>query len=169
MNYCKIKKYDIANGPGIRLSLFVAGCPYHCEGCFNQTTWDYNSGELFDDTVIKTILKEIELPCYKGFSLLGGEPFQQTIVGTQQLISLCQAVKGKRPDFSIWAWTGGTFDDILANKQKRELLEQIDVLIDGPFMINKKDLRLQYCGSTNQRVIDVKKSLNNDTVILWGA
>lgn len=158
MNYCNIKRFDIANGPGIRLSLFVSGCPYHCPGCFNQSTWDYNSGQSFTEDTFDFILEEIKKPFYKGFSILGGEPFEQSTQDTLLLIKLCREIKKVRPDISIWAWTGGDYNIIKQDPIKKMLLQELEVLVDGRFIESKKDLRLKYCGSTNQRVIDVQET-----------
>lgn len=160
MYYSKIKRFDIANGPKIRLSLFVSGCPFHCHGCFNSETWNYQNGELFSEETIDEIVEFYKNnPQVSGFSLLGGEPFAQGD-GMLLLSKLVRRLKEETNCASFWVWSGYTFDELVASRERRKLLLQFDVLIDGPFILEKKDLRLKYCGSSNQRVIDIQKSLN---------
>lgn len=167
MNFAKIKRFDIANGPGIRLSLFVSGCPFHCEGCFNSDTWDYNYGDKYTPSIREKIYEEYKNPRYTGFSLLGGEPIegraQEDLI---ELIVLLFRLKTLRPENPIWIWTGGRYETITNDPIKSQLLSFADVLVDGPFEQEKKDFTLAYCGSSNQRVIDLKKTKEKGEVVL---
>lgn len=171
MNYADIKKIDVANGPGIRVSLFVSGCSHHCDGCFNKETWDFQFGSLFGEKEIDTIIEYMAPSHIKGFSLLGGEPFEFT--NQQGILPLLRRIKEAYPEKDIWCWSGYSFDrDILGSMvvkwpETRELLDYIDILVDGEFEIDKKDLTLRFRGSSNQRIIDVKKSLESNEVVLW--
>ena len=171
MNYAEIKPVDIANGPGVRVSLFVSGCTHHCKGCFNEVTWDFNYGNPFTQETIGHILDLLKPDFIKGITILGGEPFEPQ--NQSSVLELLKQVKEKYPDKSIWCFTGYLFDkDILSyrigNKDTLiELLKYIDVLVDGPFIESKKNLSLRFRGSENQRIIDVKRSLYYDKIILW--
>lgn len=171
MNYADIKQYDIANGPGVRISLFVSGCTHHCKGCFNQETWDFNYGTLFSSGTIKTILEYMKPDYIRGLTLLGGEPFEHT--NQFGLLPLVRAVKERYPDKSIWCYTGYLFDEaILKNMvpiwpETTELLSYIDVLVDGPFIEEKHEVGLRFRGSSNQRIIRVKDSLKSGKIVLW--
>lgn len=171
MNYAAIKKYDVANGPGVRVSLFVSGCTHHCPGCFNPETWDFNYGKPFDSDVINDILQAMEPSYIHGFTLLGGEPFEYK--NQQGLLPLLKEMKARFPHKDIWCFSGYTFDeDILGdmvNKwpETKEMLSYIDVLVDGEFVMDKKDLTLRFRGSSNQRIIKVQESLKENTIILW--
>ncbi len=234
MNYMKIKKRDISNGPGVRVSLYVSGCRHHCKNCFNPETWPFEAGEVYDDSVTEQIIEELRLPFVKGLSLLGGDPFEP---GNQaQLVKLLRRVRSEFPDKTVWCYTGYDYEkDILTGKlstgrkspksmstermtvgrqstesipaesvaaksisegqcsdgfadpegcagEKRfadagdstdaedsamELLSMIDVLVDGEFVEELKVIDLRFRGSTNQRIIDVKKSLESDEVVIW--
>ena len=157
----KIRKMDISNGPGVRVSIFFQGCPFHCKGCFNSETWDFALGSEFDEETISKVL-EVASPDYiKGLSILGGEPlYKKTVDAT---IKLCQAFKEKYPNKTIWLWTGFTWETI----ENKEVLKYLDVLVDGQFKEELHDPRLRWCGSSNQRVIDVQKSLKEDKIILY--
>lgn len=150
MNYIGLSKYDTANGPGVRVSLFVSGCTVHCKGCFNQESWDFAAGKTFTDETTTAILKALDNPYVAGFSLLGGDPFEPEHEAT--LVKLLAAVKTRFPEKTIWAWTGRVFDKVKASP----LLGYIDVLVDGPFVEKKKvtEQGLWY-GSTNQRVLKI--------------
>lgn len=150
MNYIGFSKYDTANGPGVRVSLFVSGCTVHCKGCFNQESWDFAAGKPFTDETTAAILKALDNPYVAGFSLLGGDPFEPEHEAT--LVKLLAAVKTRFPEKTIWAWTGRVFDRVKASP----LLGYIDVLVDGPFVEKKKvtEQGLWY-GSTNQRVLKI--------------
>lgn len=171
MNYATIKNCDIANGPGVRVSLFVSGCTHRCKGCFNEVAWDFNYGQPFTQETVNLILEMLRPDYIKGLTLLGGEPFEPQNQGA--IVGLLRQVKGKYPDKSIWAFSGYLFDrDILPGKLgdpeiTREFLSYLDVLVDGPFIESKKNLSLRFRGSENQRLIDVQRSINEGSVISW--
>ena len=171
MNYATIKNCDIANGPGVRVSLFVSGCTHRCPGCFNEVAWDFNYGAPFTQQTIDTILNMLAPAHIKGLTLLGGEPFEPQNQGP--IVELLRQVKAKYPEKSVWAFSGYLFDkDILSGRLgdwevTREYLSYLDVLVDGPFVLAKKNLNLRFRGSENQRLIDVPASLAAGEVILW--
>ncbi len=171
MNYADIKTIDVANGPGVRVSLFVSGCSHHCEDCFNKETWDFHFGQLFGEKEIDTIIEYMSQDHIKGFSLLGGEPFEFT--NQQGILPLLRRIKEVYPDKDIWCWTGYLFDTEIRDNmmakwpETKEILSYIDVLVDGRFEKDKKNLSLRFRGSSNQRIIDVKKSLDSGDVVLW--
>ncbi len=171
MNYAAIKTHDIANGPGVRVSLFVSGCTHHCKGCFNPETWNFNYGEPYTPEVEGRILEALTPWYIRGLSLLGGEPFEAQ--NQPALLGLVKQVKARYPDKTIWCYTGYDYErDILAGRLgdwavTGALLQYLDVLVDGEFVEAKKDLTLRFRGSSNQRVIDVQKSLEADQVIWW--
>ena len=171
MNYATIKSRDIANGPGVRVSLFVSGCTHRCPGCFNQEAWDFGYGQPFDQSVIDRILSDLAPGYITGLTLLGGEPFEPQNQGP--ILELLRQVKAKYPEKSIWAFSGYLFDrDILSGRLgdlsiTREYLSHLDVLVDGPFIEAQKNLTLRFRGSANQRLIDVPASLKSGTVVLW--
>ena len=171
MNYATIKNCDIANGPGVRVSLFVSGCTHRCPGCFNEVAWDFNYGEPFTQETIDSIL-EMPKPAYvRGLTLLGGEPFEPQ--NQPALLDLLRQIKDKMPQKSIWAFSGYLFDrDILSwqlgpREITEEILSYLDVLVDGPFVEAKKNLSLRFRGSENQRLIDVPASLAAGEIVLW--
>lgn len=168
MNYASIKNCDIANGPGVRVSLFVSGCTHRCPGCFNEVAWDFQYGEPFTQQTIKTILDMLRPAYIRGLTLLGGEPFEPENQGA--VVELLRQVKKELPEKSIWAFSGYLFDkDILSGRlgDTREYLSYLDVLVDGPFVEEKKNLSLRFRGSENQRLIDVPASLAAGEVVLW--
>ena len=171
MNYASIKNCDIANGPGVRVSLFVSGCTHRCPGCFNEIAWDFNYGEPFTQKTIDDILKMLEPAHIKGLTLLGGEPFEPE--NQPAILELLRQMKKKYPDKSVWAFSGYLFDkDILAGRLgpreiTSEYLRYLDVLVDGPFVQAKKDLSLRFRGSSNQRLINVPESLKTGQIVLW--
>ena len=171
MNYATIKNCDIANGPGVRVSLFVSGCTHRCPGCFNEVAWDFEYGEPFTEETIDMIIRMMEPAHIKGLTLLGGEPFEPQ--NQPNLVKLLRRVKEVYPEKSIWAFSGYLFDkDILAWRLgPREITEEylgyLDVLVDGPFILAKKNLSLRFRGSENQRLIDVPESLRRGEVVLW--
>jgi anaerobic ribonucleoside-triphosphate reductase activating protein len=171
MHYATIKNCDIANGPGVRISLFVSGCTHRCKGCFNEVAWDFEYGEPFTQETVDYILKLLAPGYVKGLTLLGGEPFEPQ--NQPALVDLLRQVKAKYPEKSIWAFSGYLFDrDMLSGKLGdpavlNEFLSYLDVLVDGPFVESKKDLTLRFRGSSNQRLIDVPASLASGTVVLW--
>ena len=169
MNYADIKIADVANGQGVRVSLFVSGCNHHCKGCFNAQAWDFNYGKQFTEEDIDKIITELDHPYVAGLSILGGEPLEYQ--NQKGLLPLLKRVEEKFPNKNIWCYTGYTFDkDIVGNmfsnwNETKELMSYIDVLVDGKFDENKKDLNLKFRGSSNQRIIDVPKSLKVHKVI----
>lgn len=170
MNYMEIKKYDIANGPGVRVSLFVSGCTHHCKGCFNSEAWDFNAGKPFTNDTIEEIVEAIKPDYIKGFTLLGGEPFEPA--NQKALIPLLKRLREEKPSLSIWAFSGYLFDkqimEIMAKKYEwtTEFVNYLDVIVDGKFQEEEKDLSIIFRGSRNQRIIDVKKSLAENAVVL---
>lgn len=171
MNYADIKQYDVANGPGIRISLFVSGCNHHCKGCFNKVAWDFNYGTPFTDKTIDTIIEYLNKPYIAGLTLLGGEPIEP--INQKALLPLIKRVKQIYPDKNIWCFTGFLFDkDILGNMyetipETKELLSYIDVIVDGKFVEELKNVNLKFKGSSNQRTIMVKESLETGEIVLW--
>ena len=171
MNYAEIKNCDIANGPGVRVSLFVSGCTHHCPGCFNQMAWDFGYGQPFTQQTIDEILELIKPSYIRGLTLLGGEPFEPE--NQPDVVKLLRQLKEKYPQKSIWAFSGYLFDqDILSGhlgdwEITKEYLSYLDVLVDGPFVEAKKNLSLRFRGSENQRIIDVPASLARNEIVLW--
>lgn len=168
MNYATIKNCDIANGPGVRVSLFVSGCTHRCKGCFNEEAWDFGYGQPFTEDTIQEILDMLRPSYIRGLTLLGGEPFEPE--NQAGIVALLRKIKAELPEKSIWAFSGYLFDrDILSGRlgDTREYLSYLDVLVDGPFVESKKNLSLRFRGSENQRIIDVPASLKAGTVVLW--
>ena len=171
MNYAEIKNCDIANGPGVRISLFVSGCTHHCPGCFNQVAWDFDYGQPFTQQTIDQILEMLKPGYIKGLTLLGGEPFEPENQGA--IVDLLRQIKEKYPEKSIGAFSGFLFvRDILSGRLgnwdiTKEYLSYLDVLVDGPFVEAKKNLSLRFRGSENQRIIDVPASLAANRIVLW--
>ncbi|MDD6679236.1 MAG: anaerobic ribonucleoside-triphosphate reductase activating protein [Firmicutes bacterium] len=171
MNYAEIKNCDIANGPGVRVSLFVSGCTHHCKGCFNEVAWDFAYGQPFTGETISKILDMLRPDYIRGLTLLGGEPFEPQ--NQAPIVELLRRIKAEMPEKSILAFSGYLFDrDILSGKlgdweTTREYLSYLDVLVDGPFVEEKKNISLRFRGSENQRLIDVPSSLASGTVVLW--
>lgn len=161
MRYAQIRKYDVANGPGIRTSLFVTGCTHRCPYCFNAEYQDFNFGELWTEKQTEEIIEYLNDDVVTGLTLLGGEPFQNS----SELTNMLKEVK-KHVDKSIWAYSGYTFEQIMSDDEKKELLILCDVLVDGLYIEKLKDLRLKFRGSSNQRIIDVKKSMDEGKIIL---
>jgi anaerobic ribonucleoside-triphosphate reductase activating protein len=171
MNYAAIKNCDIANGPGVRVSLFASGCTHRCPDCFNQEAWDFNYGKLFTEETEAELLRMLEPDYVKGLTLLGGEPFDPR--NQAAVVSFLRKVKEKLPHKSIWAFTGyvlekdllsGRIGDILLVK---EYLGYLDVLVDGPYMKDRKNLMLRFRGSDNQRLIDIPATLKTGKTVLW--
>ena len=161
MKYNKIRKMDISNGPGVRVSIFMQGCAFHCENCFNKETWDFNGGTDFTEETIKKVLDLCDKDYIVGLSILGGEPMHpNNIDGTT---TLAKAFKEKFPNKNLWVWSGYLFDKDLKDK---EVLKYIDVLVDGQFINNLHNPTLKWKGSSNQRVIDVQKSLKNNEICI---
>lgn len=170
MNYGEIKNCDIANGIGVRVTLFVSGCTHHCKGCFNAQTWDFAYGKPYTKETGDDIISLLSKDFIAGLTLLGGEPFEPE--NQAALVPLLKRVRAELPQKNIWAYSGYTFDtDMLNGKLSefattREMLENIDVLVDGEFIEEKKNIRLKFRGSENQRIIDVPASLKTGGVVL---
>ncbi len=160
MRYNKIRKMDISNGPGIRVSIFMQGCSFHCKDCFNSETWDFKAGKEFNDEIINKVLDLASLPHIVGLSILGGEPMHPN--NREGTIKLAKAFKKRYPNKDIWVWSGYLFDEL----KDIEGLSYIDTLVDGRFVLEKANPTLKFRGSSNQRVIDVKKSLKAGNVVL---
>ena len=172
MNYCNIKYFDIANGTGVRTVLFVSGCTHHCRGCFQPDTWDFSYGSPFTDEVAKEIVDSLDPDYVEGLTLLGGEPMEQ--VNQAGLLPLLRRVRSRYGNKkNIWCYTGYTFETDLMDKEgpahfdtTDEMLSLIDILVDGEFHLEEKDITLRFRGSKNQRIIDVKKSLEEGTAVI---
>lgn len=170
MNYASIKPVDVANGTGVRVSLFVSGCTHRCKGCFNSEAWDFEYGDLYTEETQKYILSCLDKTYIRGLSLLGGEPFDPHNQDT--LIKLLKEIKEKFPQKDIWCYTGYDFDKDLngefaeQNKSTSELLSMIDILVDGEFVLALKNPSLKFRGSSNQRIIDVQASLKSGETVL---
>ena len=170
MYYASIKNCDIANGPGVRVSLFVSGCTHHCPGCFNEVAWDFHYGEPFTQQTIDTILTMLAPAYIRGLTLLGGEPFEPE--NQEPVVELLRQMKAKYPEKTIWAFSGYTYEQITSGKLgdwavTKEYLSYLDVLVDGPFVESRKNLSLRFRGSENQRIIDVPASLAENQIVLW--
>lgn len=173
MNYATIKSYDVANGPGVRVSLFVSGCTHRCKGCFNSEIWSFDAGQPFTAETEDQIIEYLKPWYIRGFSLLGGEPFEPQ--NQEALVPLLKRIRETYPEKTIWCYSGYDFEkDILAGQLgpweiTEQLLSCIDILVDGEFHQEEKDLTLRFKGSRNQRIIDVKASAAADAVVLWDA
>ena len=167
MNYAAIKTCDIANGPGVRVSLFVSGCRHHCKDCFNPETWDFSYGEPFDEAVMDKILAMLAPAYIRGITYLGGEPFEPE--NQPGLLALSRRIKAAYPEKSIWSFTGYVYGQNLPQLPgvTDALLAGLDVLVDGPFIAARKNLSLRFRGSDNQRLIDLPKTLKTGAVVLW--
>lgn len=171
MNYAAIKNCDIANGPGVRISLFVSGCTHHCKGCFNSEAWDFEYGQPFTQQTIDELLEMLKPDYVKGLTILGGEPFEPE--NQPAVLELLRQMKARFPEKTVWAFTGYLLDrDILSGRLgpqeiTMEYLSYVDVLVDGPFVLEKKDLMLRFRGSSNQRIIDVPATLSKRQIVLW--
>ena len=173
MNYAEIKPVDIANGPGVRVSLFVSGCTHHCKGCFNEVTWDFNYGKPFTEETIKEIMDLMRPSYIKGITILGGEPFEKE--NQRSVLSLLAHIRTDEElcNKSIWIFSGYTIEQLDQNKpcgdieDIKSILSYVDVLVDGPFIESKKNLSLRFRGSENQRIIDMKRSIYYMKTILW--
>ena len=171
MNFATIKPSDIANGPGVRVSLFVSGCTNHCENCFQPETWDFDYGEPFDEKTADEILSLLGRPYIKGLTVLGGEPFEPS--NQRALLPFLSMVRERYPDKSIWIYSGFTFEELMRDgshphcAETLPLLRLVDVLVDGRFVEKLKNLSLRFRGSSNQRLIDMKKTLRDGKVVLW--
>lgn len=162
MNYAQIRKLDVTNGPNIRTTLFVSGCTHNCNGCFNKDQQNFNYGTPFTKETEDEFIKLTMNPMVKGVNILGGEPMQQ--IKDDTLLNLLRRIK-KETKKPIWMWSGYTFEQIIDNPKRLELLKEVDVLIDGKFEIKNRNISLKYRGSSNQRVIDVKETLKEKEII----
>ena len=172
MNYGTIKKRDIANGPGVRVSLFVSGCTHHCPGCFNADTWDFDYGTPFTSETEAELVALMAPDYICGLSLLGGEPMEPQ--NQAVLLPLLQRLKALYPQKTVWCYSGYTYEELIGQKESRcrcphtdEMLALIDVLVDGRFVLAKKDIRLRFRGSSNQRLIDLNKTRRAGEIILF--
>ncbi len=171
MNYAEIKQCDIANGTGVRTTLFVSGCRHGCPGCFNAEAWDFAAGRPFTREVEDQIIESLKTPYVNGLSILGGEPLEPE--NQEALAPFLERVRKEEPDASIWLWSGFTWEQLMNEscrahtKWLMPILQSIDVLVDGPFVQTQKELGLRFRGSANQRIIDVGSSLNANSIVLW--
>lgn len=158
------KAFNFVDGEGVRNSLYVSGCPFHCKGCYNQATWNFRNGQPYTKELEEQIMEDLAQPYVQGLTLLGGEPFLNTGI----VLPLVKRIRRELPDKDIWSWTGYTWEELmLETDDKLELLHLVDILVDGRFDITKKNLMLQFRGSSNQRIIDVKKSFAEGKVHIW--
>lgn len=155
MNYAQLRHYDVANGPGVRASIFVSGCRFNCKGCFNKEAQDFNYGNIYTKEVEDKFMEYIKDDNVKGVSILGGEPLMQTM--DDSLLNLLKRIK-KESNKEIWMWTGFVYETAILDEKRKEILNYIDVLVDGQFDESKKVLNLKFRGSTNQRIIDLNKT-----------
>lgn len=162
MKYAEIKKYDIANGPGISATIFFSGCRHKCKGCFNEVAQDFNYGNEFNEAVQNEFVEYCKDPNVTTICILGGEPLQQDLSVLLDLIVEIKEVTDK----PIWMWTGYTWEEIITTSDMFLVVKQVDVLVDGKFILEKRDLKLQYKGSSNQRVINIKETLKNNKNIV---
>ena len=165
MRYNKIRKMDISNGEGVRVSLFVQGCEFHCKNCFNAETWNFQGGKDFTTDTLSTLLNLCDKEYIKGLSILGGEPMHPT--NREMVVDIMRAFKFRFPNKDIWMWTGYALENLLQQKDEniKSMLIYLDYLIDGQFEEDKKDITLKWRGSSNQRVIDIQKSLKENKII----
>ena len=158
------KAFNFVDGEGVRNSLYVSGCMFHCKGCYNAATWSFKAGIPYTKELEEQIMRDLAQPYVQGLTLLGGEPFLNTGI----LIPLVKRIRKELPEKDIWSWTGYTWEELmLETPDKLKLLHLVDILVDGRFDITKKNLILQFRGSSNQRIIDVKKSLDQGAVVIW--
>lgn len=172
MNYAELKKYDIANGPGVRVSLFVSGCLHHCEDCFNEIAWDFSYGKEFTSEVQEDILSYVAFPRVRGLTLLGGEPFE--VKNQRGLLPFMRKFRERFPNKDVWCYSGFTYEELTGKVESRafcdateELLSYIDVLVDGRFEKEKRNIMLRFRGSENQRLIDLNATRASGSIVLW--
>lgn len=171
MNYAEIKTFDVANGPGIRVSLFVSGCNHHCPGCFNEEAWDFSYGQPFTADTIDSIIDTLSFGAYAGVTFLGGEPLE--LVNQRGLLPLARKIKEIYPEKTIWCFTGYEFErDVIGRMYKewpetKELLSYIDVLVDGPYIESLRNIALTFRGSENQRLIKIPETMETGQITLW--
>jgi len=172
MRYGAIKKRDTANGPGVRVVLFVSGCTHHCKGCFQPQTWDFNYGDDYTADTEQEIIDALAPDFMDGLTLLGGEPFEPD--NQRALLPLLHRVRNEMPQKTIWAFSGYTFEELTGKTESRarcevtdEMLSLVDVLVDGEFQLDKRNISLQFRGSENQRLIDLPKTFENGEIVWW--
>ena len=165
MNYIKVTKNDIANGIGVGCVLWVSGCDIHCKNCHNQSTWDFNSGQLFTEDTMQEILLTLTKPYISRLTLSGGHPLDPH--NAPKVLEIVKRVKMVFPNKDIWIYSGYVWEDIIKNETLREIMKYTDVLVDGAYIDELRDISLAFRGSSNQRIIDVKKTLDSNEVILW--
>ena len=165
MNYIKVTKNDIANGIGIGCVLWVSGCDIHCKNCHNQSTWDFNSGQLFTEDTMQEILLTLTKPYISRFTISGGHPLDPH--NAPKVLEIVKRVKMVFPNKDIWIYSGYVWEDIIKDETLREILKYTDILVDGAYIDELRDISLAFKGSSNQRIIDVEKSLTENKVILW--
>ena len=165
MNYEKIDKCSVSNGLGVRTVLWISGCNIHCKNCHNQSTWDFNSGIPFTDDTMQEILYDLSKPYIKGLTLSGGHPLDP--INAPEVLKIVKRVKMVFPNKDIWIYTGYVWEDIIKNDTLKEILKRTDVLVDGAYIDELRDISLPFRGSSNQRIIDVQESLKQNQVILW--
>lgn len=168
MRYNKIRKMDISNGEGIRVSLFVQGCEFHCKNCFNPETWNFEGGKEFTSETLNTLMKLCDDDKIKGLSILGGEPMHPN--NRETVVDIMRAFKYRFPNKDIWMWTGYTLEKLLAENDDnvKSMLIYLDYMIDGQFVNEKKNLNLKWAGSDNQRWIDIQESIKQGEIVLAG-
>ena len=165
MNYIKVTKNDIANGIGIGCVLWVSGCDIHCKNCHNQSTWDFNAGQQFTEDTMQEILLTLTKSYISRFTISGGHPLDPH--NASKILEIVKRVRMLFPDKDIWIYSGYEWEDIIKNETLREIMRYTDVLVDGAYVDELRDISLAFRGSSNQRIIDVKKTLNSNEVILW--
>ena len=165
MNYEKVDKCSVSNGAGVRTVLWVSGCDVHCHNCHNPQTWDFNSGIPFTDDTMQEILYDLSKPYIKGLTISGGHPLDPH--NAPKVLEIVKRVKMVFPNKDIWIYSGYVWEDIIKNETLREILKYTDVLVDGAYVDELRDISLAFRGSSNQRLIDVKKSLAENKIILW--
>ena len=154
MNYAAIKNCDIANGPGVRVSLFVSGCTHRCPGCFNEVAWDFDYGQPFTEEIMNSIVEMLRPSYIRGLTLLGGEPFEPQ--NQRGLLPFLEKVKKQFPHKNIWCYTGFTYEEVLADERLSQILPYIDTLVEGPFILELRNTDLPFRGSSNQRIINLR-------------
>ena len=171
MNYAEIKPYSIENGTGVRVSLFVSGCTHHCKECFNPETWNFSYGKPFTEETEAEILRKLEPVYITGLTLLGGEPGEPE--NQRGLLSLLRTMRERLPEKNVWTYTGYLYEDLISEDWvnhtiwTKSILDFADVIVDGPFILSQKDLRLRLCGSRNQRIIDMNKTRKRGELTIW--
>lgn len=166
INYANIKTIDTADGEGVRVALYVSGCSFKCEGCHNKDAWDYNYGEPFTEETLNYIIEHLDKNFIAGFSILGGEPLDER--NREDVFKIISIIKEKFPNKTIWLWTGNTWEKIIKKEIiPLEILKKINVIVDGPFILEKRNLSLKFRGSSNQRVINVGETLKTNTVTCY--